>query len=193
MIDFGDELDIALRVKQMSYASRSMVRSISQSRANYWLSYVVDFGCPVLFGYLGVRRHPGASLLVTDWAATAGRVRVHTGGVLDPSLAAARSAEHPVPGPRSASSGIREKPSAFLSPCQLCGAGCRSGLLLVLGAADFPVPPSSCADFRPRISTTAHCTILNTRRGSTRFRFGGCRDDGRRIACIITWTTEIMG
>lgn len=113
MIDFGDELDIALRVKQMSYASRSLVRTISQSRANYWLSYVVDFICPVLFAYLGVRRHPGVASVVIGWllgvfAFTLAEYSIHRWLLHDPRsiLFQAHEAHHLHP----------EKPSAFLFP-----------------------------------------------------------------------------
>jgi hypothetical protein len=30
-------------------------RAVSESRANYWASYVTDFTCPFLFAYLGMR------------------------------------------------------------------------------------------------------------------------------------------
>jgi sterol desaturase/sphingolipid hydroxylase (fatty acid hydroxylase superfamily) len=59
MTVFGDELDIAVSVKQIGSASRSLLRAISKSRANYLASYLVDFSCPVLFAYLGLRHRPG--------------------------------------------------------------------------------------------------------------------------------------
>lgn len=59
MIIFGDELDLALRVKQVGSASRSLLNSISKSRTNYWLAYAVDAFCPMLFAYLGLRHRPG--------------------------------------------------------------------------------------------------------------------------------------
>jgi sterol desaturase/sphingolipid hydroxylase (fatty acid hydroxylase superfamily) len=59
MIGFDDVLDMSIRFRQMGEASREMVRSISRSRANYWASYVVDFSCILLFGYLGLRRQAG--------------------------------------------------------------------------------------------------------------------------------------
>ncbi len=37
-------------------ASSSAIARISESRANYIASYITDFACPFLFGYLGVRR-----------------------------------------------------------------------------------------------------------------------------------------
>jgi sterol desaturase/sphingolipid hydroxylase (fatty acid hydroxylase superfamily) len=59
MIGFGDELDIAIRVRQLGDTSRGLLRTLSKSRTNYWASYVVDFSCIVLFGYLGMRRQMG--------------------------------------------------------------------------------------------------------------------------------------
>jgi len=58
MIEFGEELDLAIRFRQIGYALRSLLRTLSKSGANYWASYVVDFICPVLFAYLGMRRQP---------------------------------------------------------------------------------------------------------------------------------------
>jgi len=57
MIELGDELDIAFRVRQIGSASRSLLSAISASRANYWAAYAVDTACPILFGYLGLRHH----------------------------------------------------------------------------------------------------------------------------------------
>jgi len=59
MIDFGNELEMTSRVKQFGDTWRSLLQRISKSRTNYWAAYAVDFGCPVLFAYLGVRSHPG--------------------------------------------------------------------------------------------------------------------------------------
>jgi sterol desaturase/sphingolipid hydroxylase (fatty acid hydroxylase superfamily) len=55
MIELGDVLDRAIGGRQVGDASRSLLRTLSRSRANYWASYVVDFSCPLLFGYLGLR------------------------------------------------------------------------------------------------------------------------------------------
>jgi sterol desaturase/sphingolipid hydroxylase (fatty acid hydroxylase superfamily) len=59
MIVLGEELDLALRMKQLGSASRSLLSTISQSRINYWAAYAVDFSCILLFAYLGLRHHPG--------------------------------------------------------------------------------------------------------------------------------------
>jgi sterol desaturase/sphingolipid hydroxylase (fatty acid hydroxylase superfamily) len=66
MIELGDELDIAFRVRQIGSASRSLLSAISASRTNYWLAYIVDFSCPVLFAYLGMRRPVGWPLGVLN-------------------------------------------------------------------------------------------------------------------------------
>jgi sterol desaturase/sphingolipid hydroxylase (fatty acid hydroxylase superfamily) len=55
MIDFGHELSIAMRIRQIGCASRTLARTISESSTNYWASYVTDFTCPFLFAYLGMR------------------------------------------------------------------------------------------------------------------------------------------
>jgi sterol desaturase/sphingolipid hydroxylase (fatty acid hydroxylase superfamily) len=59
MIGFGDELGLSIRVKQLGDTSRGLLRTLSKSRTNYWASYVVDFSCILLFGYLGMRRQTG--------------------------------------------------------------------------------------------------------------------------------------
>jgi sterol desaturase/sphingolipid hydroxylase (fatty acid hydroxylase superfamily) len=59
MTEIEDELGFATRVTQIGDASRTLVHTISKSRFNYWASYAVDFGCVVLFGYLGLRRQSG--------------------------------------------------------------------------------------------------------------------------------------
>jgi dihydroceramide fatty acyl 2-hydroxylase len=58
MIEIGDGLDLAIRARQAGSASRSLLSDLSKSRANYWAAYTVDFTCPVLFAYLGLRHHP---------------------------------------------------------------------------------------------------------------------------------------
>jgi sterol desaturase/sphingolipid hydroxylase (fatty acid hydroxylase superfamily) len=65
MIEFG-ELDFAGRFTQMGSTLSTIMQAISKSRVNYWAAYLVDMGCPILFAYLGLRRHPGpiGSLLV---------------------------------------------------------------------------------------------------------------------------------
>jgi sterol desaturase/sphingolipid hydroxylase (fatty acid hydroxylase superfamily) len=60
----GDELEMAMKVRRVGDASRSLLRTLSKSRANYWASYVVDFSCIVLFAYLGLRRQPSLSSMV---------------------------------------------------------------------------------------------------------------------------------
>ncbi len=50
---------MAIRFKQFGDASRTILQTISNNRINYWAAYAVDFGCPVLFGYLGLRHPPG--------------------------------------------------------------------------------------------------------------------------------------
>jgi len=57
-MELGVELQAAIRIRQIGEASSSLVRTVSKSRFNYWASYVVDFGCIVLFACLGLRRHP---------------------------------------------------------------------------------------------------------------------------------------
>jgi sterol desaturase/sphingolipid hydroxylase (fatty acid hydroxylase superfamily) len=64
MIEFG-ELNFTGRFTQIGSALSSMMGAISRSRTNYWAAYAVDLTCPILFGYLGMRYHPGwASILI---------------------------------------------------------------------------------------------------------------------------------
>ena len=46
-----------MQLRRILPACRLLVNDLSESRANYWASYVVDLSCPLLFAYLGVR-HP---------------------------------------------------------------------------------------------------------------------------------------
>jgi sterol desaturase/sphingolipid hydroxylase (fatty acid hydroxylase superfamily) len=49
-------VSIAIRAGRILPACRSMMNDLSESRANYWASYLVDFSCPLLFAYLGLHR-----------------------------------------------------------------------------------------------------------------------------------------
>ena len=113
MIQFGENLDIAIRFTQIGDASRSLVRAISKSRFNYWASYVVDFGCIVLFAYLGLSRQPNwPSTIVASLFGVAVftlvEYSIHRWLLHDPRsiLFQAHEAHHLDP----------EKPSAFLFP-----------------------------------------------------------------------------
>jgi hypothetical protein len=55
MIEIRHEVSITTRVRQIGCVSRSLVRTISESRTNYWASYVIDLACPFLFVHLGMR------------------------------------------------------------------------------------------------------------------------------------------
>jgi sterol desaturase/sphingolipid hydroxylase (fatty acid hydroxylase superfamily) len=55
MTQAGDELGIAASIRRIRDTSGSLVAAISESRFNYWASYVTDFSCVVLFAYLGIR------------------------------------------------------------------------------------------------------------------------------------------
>ena len=113
MIEFGVELDLAIRLRQIGYASRSLLRTLSKSRANYLASYVVDFSCPVLFAYLGLHRQPNwpstiISSLFGLFVFTLVEYSIHRWLLHDPRsvLYQAHEAHHLDP----------EKPSAFLFP-----------------------------------------------------------------------------
>jgi sterol desaturase/sphingolipid hydroxylase (fatty acid hydroxylase superfamily) len=41
---------------------QTMLQAITESRANYWASYVVDFACPLTLGYFGWRQATGWAL-----------------------------------------------------------------------------------------------------------------------------------
>ncbi len=45
-----------MRSRQILPACRSLMNELSESRANYWASYLVDLSCPILFAYLGLHR-----------------------------------------------------------------------------------------------------------------------------------------
>jgi sterol desaturase/sphingolipid hydroxylase (fatty acid hydroxylase superfamily) len=111
MIELEDELDLAIRVRQIGYASRLLLRNLSKSRANYWASYVVDFICPVLFAYLGLRHWPGWPAMILSslfglFVFTLVEYSIHRWLLHDPRsvLYQAHEAHHLDP----------EKPSAFL-------------------------------------------------------------------------------
>jgi sterol desaturase/sphingolipid hydroxylase (fatty acid hydroxylase superfamily) len=113
MIDFGDKLDAETSSRQMGEASRSLLRTISKSRINYWASYVVDFSCPVLFGILGLRHQPTwlsavVSFVFGFFVFTLVEYSIHRWLLHDPRsvLYQAHEAHHLDP----------EKPSAFLFP-----------------------------------------------------------------------------
>ncbi len=113
MIELGDELDLTIRFRQIGYASRSLLRTLSKSRANYWLSYVVDFSCPLIFLYLGLRRQPTwPSMIISSlfgvFVFTLVEYSIHRWLLHDPRsvLFQAHEAHHLDP----------EKPSAFLFP-----------------------------------------------------------------------------
>jgi len=59
VIELGDDLDAAGSVTKIGNDSHSWLGDLSKSRANYLAAYLVDFICPVMFAYLGWRRHPG--------------------------------------------------------------------------------------------------------------------------------------
>jgi sterol desaturase/sphingolipid hydroxylase (fatty acid hydroxylase superfamily) len=59
MIEVSEESSIAARISQLAHAARTLMGTISESRANYLASYVTDYTCPVLFFYLGL--HHGTS------------------------------------------------------------------------------------------------------------------------------------
>jgi sterol desaturase/sphingolipid hydroxylase (fatty acid hydroxylase superfamily) len=113
MNELGNGLEAATGAAQIADASRSIVRTISKSRANYWLSYVVDFICPVLFGYLGWRRQPGwesigIGFVFGVFVFTLVEYSIHRWLLHDPRsvLFQAHEAHHLDP----------DKPSAFLFP-----------------------------------------------------------------------------
>jgi len=67
VIELRDELGAANGVEKTGSTSRSWLSTLSESRANLWAANFVDFGCPVLFAYLGWRRHLGWSSIVVSF------------------------------------------------------------------------------------------------------------------------------
>lgn len=67
MIELGNEMNVAMRVREIGDLLRSLFLAISKSRFNYYASYVVDFSCPVLFAWLGLARPHGWLSILTAW------------------------------------------------------------------------------------------------------------------------------
>jgi sterol desaturase/sphingolipid hydroxylase (fatty acid hydroxylase superfamily) len=55
MTEVVHKLSIATRIGQAGCAARDLAQTVSESRTNYWASYVTDLTCPFLFAYLGMR------------------------------------------------------------------------------------------------------------------------------------------
>ena len=115
MIELGDELDVALRVKQSGTASRSLLNAYPRAAPTTGCRTWSTSAARSCLRILGLRHHPG--LAVDGGLASLFGVFVFTpGGVLDPSLAAAQSAEHSCFRRTRRITCIRSKPSAFLFP-----------------------------------------------------------------------------
>ena len=106
-----------LRYEHVSDALSRFVKTASESRVNYWASYLVDFSCPVLFAYLGVRDRCSWSSFVAS--ALCGLIffsfieyAIHRWLLHDPKnpLFLLHDAHHKSP----------DKPSAFLFPTSIC-------------------------------------------------------------------------
>ncbi|MEO6816428.1 MAG: hypothetical protein ABI177_06985, partial [Edaphobacter sp.] len=55
MIEVVHKRSIAMRMGRAGSAARDLAQAVTESRANYWASYVTDLSCPFLFAYLGMR------------------------------------------------------------------------------------------------------------------------------------------
>ena len=49
MTEVAGELNIMSKIRQLGNASRDLMAAISESKTNYWASYVADGACP--FGH----------------------------------------------------------------------------------------------------------------------------------------------
>jgi sterol desaturase/sphingolipid hydroxylase (fatty acid hydroxylase superfamily) len=60
------QTSVMLRVREGSLRALMgrRMRAIAASRSNYWLSYTIDFACPVVLGYLGLRHSIAAAVSV---------------------------------------------------------------------------------------------------------------------------------
>lgn len=58
---------LVARVGDVGTITRSVAHCISESRINYWASYVTDFTCPLLFAYLATRHHSNWPLAVVSF------------------------------------------------------------------------------------------------------------------------------
>jgi 4-hydroxysphinganine ceramide fatty acyl 2-hydroxylase len=70
LIEVGTESSMAERVWQVGKATRSVVRTICESRINYWAAYASDFSCVCIFAYLGV--HHASSWVAIIFSSLAG-------------------------------------------------------------------------------------------------------------------------
>ena len=55
MIDVGQDVSIAAMLRRIGSAAAGLMAAITESRWNYYASYVTDFICPFIFFYLGIR------------------------------------------------------------------------------------------------------------------------------------------
>lgn len=116
MIEVGEESTITARMSQIADASRNLMGSISESRWNYWASYVTDYSCPVIFVYLGLHHGSGwptilAGIFLGLMAFTLIEYSIHRWLLHNPNsvLYPLHEAHHNHP----------ETPSAFLFPTSL--------------------------------------------------------------------------
>ena len=120
MIEVGDELSIAARMRQIGPASRELMREISETRWNYYASYVTDFICPFLFIYLGMGHGVGRAAMIAGVVSgvvtfTLIEYSIHRWMLHDPNnvLYPLHEVHHNEP----------ERPSAFLFPTSIVVLG----------------------------------------------------------------------
>ena len=116
MIEAGPELSVATRLRRIGYAARDVAHAVSESRTNYWASYLTDFTCPFLFAYLGIRqgaRWPSSMALFLSGLVAFSLIEysIHRWLLHDPKsiLFDLHEAHHNEP----------EKPSAFFFPTSI--------------------------------------------------------------------------
>ena len=67
MTEVAGELSIMTRIRHLGDASRDLMATISESKTNYWASYVADLVCPFLFVYLGMRHGTSRPAIVATF------------------------------------------------------------------------------------------------------------------------------
>jgi sterol desaturase/sphingolipid hydroxylase (fatty acid hydroxylase superfamily) len=68
MYDNKGKLGFAATIKRISCVTGDIAQAVSKSSINYWASYVTDLACPLLFAYLGTRRHWGWASAVVSFS-----------------------------------------------------------------------------------------------------------------------------
>jgi len=64
MIEARDDFNMTARMRQLGATLNQMMAAMSESRWNYYLSYVTDGACPLIFFFVGMRSHVSSPKIV---------------------------------------------------------------------------------------------------------------------------------